>query len=191
MLREAMVHEIIDMKLRGYSINEIIEYYESKSRNLPSRPTIRKYYNMDTVSEDFGVNLIKDKVYDHEPWKSAIIAILANNPKCYSSSVYDVLTERFIEHENYAKLPGSERTLRTYISYLLQSGQVEADKKDGRIYDCVFDTPPGQQMLIDFGELHIKNALTIHFICMLLRYSRVMCVYAQDHKYNIRVAKRQ
>ena len=28
MLRETIVQEIIDMKLKGYSINEIIEYYE-------------------------------------------------------------------------------------------------------------------------------------------------------------------
>ena len=48
----------------------------------------------------------------------------------------------------------------------------------------MFDTPPGQQMLIDFGELRIKKGLAIHFICMLLRYSRIMCVFAQDHKYN-------
>jgi hypothetical protein len=179
-----MVQEIIDMKLQGYSINGIIEYYESKPGKAPSRPTIRKYYNMDVVPDDLGANLAKDKVFDEEPWKSAIIAILRNNPKCYSSSVYDVLVERFVEDGIYEGLPGSERTLRTYIGYLAESGQVEASEKEGRIYDHVFDTPPGQQMLIDFGELRIKGGPTIHFICMLLRYSRVMCVYAQDHKYN-------
>jgi hypothetical protein len=184
MLRDAMIQEIIDMKLKGYSINEIIEYYESRPGSPPTRPTIRKYYNMDAVPVDLGVNLAKDKVFDYEPWKSAIIAILANNPKCYSSSVYDVLTERFVEDEGYDGLPGSERTLRSYIGYLIKSGQAEAAEKDGRIYDHVFDTPPGQQMLIDFGELRIKKGPTIHFICMLLRYSRLMCVYAQDHKYN-------
>ena len=185
-----MVQEIIDMKLKGYSLNEIIEYYKCKPGEPPSRPTVRKYYYMDAVSDDFGANLTKDKVYDHEQWKSAIIAILASNPKCYCSSVYDVLTERFVEQEGYAELPGSERTLRTYINYLIQSGEVEAGKKDGRIYDCVFDTSPGQQMLIDFGELRIKNGFAIHFICMLLRYSRVMCVYVQDHKYNAEEACR-
>ena len=92
MLRETMIQEIIDMKLKGYSINEIIEHYEGKSGKPPSRPTIRKYYNMDAVPEDLGVNLVKEKAFDDEPWKDAIIAILKNNPgKCYSSSVYDVL----------------------------------------------------------------------------------------------------
>ena len=185
MLREKMIQEIIDMKLKGYSINEIIEYYERKPGKPPTRPTIRKYYNMDAVPDDLGAKLVKDKVFDEEPWKGAIIAILVNNPKkCYSSSVYDVLVERFVENGSYDSLPGSERTLRTYIGYLADSGQIDAVEKDGRIYEHVFDTPPGQQMLIDFGELRIKKGLAVHFICMLLRYSRIMCVFAQDHKYN-------
>ena len=190
MLRETMIQEIIDMKLKGYSINEIIEYYEGKPGAPPSRPTIRKYYNMDVVPENLGANLAKDKVFDDEPWKSIIIATLKNNPKCYSSSVYDVLMERFVEDGGYEALPGSERTLRTYIGYLFESGQIEAAEKEGRIFDHVFDTPPGKQMLLDFGELRIKQGPTVHFICMLLRYSRIICVYAQDHKYNAEEACR-
>jgi hypothetical protein len=46
------------------------------------------------------------------------------------------------------------------------------------------DTPPGEQMLIDFGEFSIGRNNAIHFICLLLRYSRMLLVYAQDHKYN-------
>jgi transposase len=179
------MQEIIDMKLKGFSINEIIEHYKGKTGKAPSRPTIRKYYNMDVIPENPGENLSKDKVFDAEPWKSYIITILKNNQgKCYSSSVYDVLIERFIENDDYEQLPGSERTLRTYIHHLVRSGQVEIDEKKSRIYDHVFDTPPGQQMLIDFGELRIRKGLSIHFICMLLRYSRVFCVFAQDHRYN-------
>jgi hypothetical protein len=191
MLGESMIQRIIDMKLKGYSINEVIEYYEGKSEKTPSRPTIRKYYNMDIVPDDLRTNSVKDKVFDVDPWKSAIIAILRNNPgKCYCSSVYDVLVERFIENDSYECLPGSERTLRTYIKYLINSGEIEVAEKEGRIYDYVFDTPPGQQMLIDFGELRFDKGLTVHFICMLLRYSRIMCVFAQDHRYNAEEACR-
>jgi hypothetical protein len=146
---------------------------------------------MDAVPEDIGARLSKDKVFDDEPWKSYIITILLNNPKgCYRSSVHDVLNEHFIENGSYEQLPGSERTLRNYTKHLIQSGQVETAEKDGRIYDYVFDTPPGQQMLIDFGELRIKKNLSIHFICMLLRYSRMISVFAQDHKYNGEEASR-
>jgi hypothetical protein len=59
-----MIQEIIDMKLKGYSINEIIEYYGDKPGKAPTRPTIRKYYNMDAVPENLGINLAKDKVFD-------------------------------------------------------------------------------------------------------------------------------
>ena len=70
MLRRTMMQEIIDMKIRGYSINEIINLYESKPGKAPSRPTIRKYYNMDAIPEDIGANLSKEKAFDSEPWKS-------------------------------------------------------------------------------------------------------------------------
>jgi len=190
MLKGPMVQEIIDMKMKGYSINEIIEYYEAKPGRSPSRPTIRKYYEMDVMPEGHGAKLVKDKVFDEEPWKSAVIAILKNNPGCCISSVYDVLIERFVENGEYESLPGSERTLRTYAGYLTSSGQVEVAEKNRRIYDHVFDTPPGQQMLIDFGEQKIRKGNVIHFICMLLRYSRLMCVFAQDHHFNAEEACR-
>lgn len=39
-------------------------------------------------------------------------------------------------------------------------------------------------MLIDFGEIRITRGVKAHFICLLLRYSRYLLVYAQDHKFN-------
>jgi hypothetical protein len=185
MLKKPMIQEIVDLKMQGYSIGEIQEHYAGKPGKAPSIPTIRKYYAMDVAPDDPGMNLAKDKVFDAEPFRSAILTILGNNPgKCYGSSVYDVLIERFIENGDYGKLPGEERTLRRYINYLIESGQVEKPEENSRVYDTVFDTPPGQQMLIDFGQIKIRPGLTVHFICMLLRYSRMICVYAQDHKFN-------
>jgi len=184
MLNKPMVNEIIDMKTKGYSVSEIREYYEGRPGKTPSLPTIRKYYAMDMAPDEPGVNLAKDKAFDVEPWKSSILKILRNNPKCYASSVYDVLIERFVESGGYEALPATERTLRNYIGYLIESGQAERPPENQRVYDHVFDTPPGQQMLIDFGELYIRKGFSIHFICLLLRYSRMMCVFAQDHKFD-------
>jgi len=148
MINETMMQEIIDMKQKGYSINEIVEYYDAKPGKAPSRPSIRKYYGMDGMPDDPGANLAKDKVFDEEPWKSAIIAILKNNPKkIYGSSVYDVLEERFIENDGYDHLLGSDRTLRTYIGYLKESGQVEMPEPDRRIYEHVFGRP--EELVID------------------------------------------
>jgi len=186
MLKEKQMQEIQDLKLRGYSINEIVSYYEGQGQRTPSLPTIRKYYRMDTVPEAPNQNLIKDKAFDHEPYRSAIIAIIKNNDKnnyCVSS-IYDVLMEKFIENGIDVTLPGNEQTLRNYVHYLIGSGIIEREPENRRIYDHVFDTPPGEQMLIDFGQEHVAPGIDIHFICLLLRYSRLICVFAQDHKYN-------
>jgi hypothetical protein len=145
---------------------------------------------MDVLPDNINENLLKDKVFDHDPWKGAIIEILRNNPDAYSSSVYDVLIERFIENSKYDCLPASERTLRNYIGYLSRSGQIENTPDNRRIYEHIFDTPPGEQMIIDFGEKRIRKGLAVHFICILLRYSRLICVYAQDHAFNAEEACR-
>jgi hypothetical protein len=180
-----MIQDIKDMKERGYSINEIIEHYEGRPGKTPSRPTIRKYYGMDGMPEDPGKNLKKDKAFDDEPFRSAIIEIMRNNSgRCHASSVYDVLEERFVENGSHDRLPASDRTLRNYIRHLVESGEVETEPADRRLYEHVFDTPPGQQMLIDFGQQRVAAGVVVHFICMLLRYSRILCVLAQDHKYN-------
>jgi len=100
------------------------------------------------------------------------------------SSVYDLLQEKFIENVDFKALPGNEQTLRNYVHHLEEAGMVLYEPEHRRVYDYVFDTPPGEQMLIDFGELTLTPKGSIHFICLLLRYSRFLCVYAQDHKYN-------
>lgn len=186
MLAKTKMQEIQDLKLRGYTKAEILDYYRSQGIKPPSRPTISKYYDMDVVPDDPGAKLSKDKVFDVPPFKEAIVAILESNKKkdyCISS-VYDVLEEKFIENGGFEKLPGNEQTLRNYVHYLEESGQANTGEDRRRIYDHVFDTAPGEQMLIDFGELTLGKKSSIHFICLLLRYSRLLCVYAQDHKYD-------
>jgi len=192
MLTDKKMQDIQDLKLRGYSIGEIQSYYEGQGGKSPSLPTIRKYYNMDALPQTPHENLMKDKAFDHDPFRSAIIEIVRNLSKkeYYVSSVYDVLLERFVESGDFEGLPGNEQTLRNYIRYLTSCGIVEKEPMSKRIYDHVFDTPPGEQMLIDFGQAHIAPGIDIHFICLLLRYSRLIHVFAQDHKYNAEEACR-
>jgi len=186
MLTKQQMQEIQDLKLRGYTKADIVSYYQEKGLKPPSRPTINKYYDMDVIPEHPGIKLVKDKAFDIPPFKEAIIAILeANSRKDFClSSVYDLLQEKFIENGDFKFLPGNEQTLRNYVHYLEETGLVIYEPEHRRIYDYVFDTPPGEQMLIDFGELTLTQKNSIHFICLLLRYSRFLCVYAQDHKYN-------
>jgi hypothetical protein len=187
MLTKVMMQEIQDLKLQGYAMNEIASYYEGKGIKPPSPPTIKKYYLMDVIPDDPGENLEKPKAFDTEPFRSYIIEVLRNNSSnrhlCISS-VYDVLEEKFIENGEFEALPGNPQTLRNYVRYLREHGIVVAAPKNTRIYDHVFDTAPGEQMLIDFGEIRIARGVKVHFICLLLRYSRYLVVYAQDHKFN-------
>lgn len=186
MLTKTTMQEIQNLKLQGLTQAGIVAHYKSLGIKPPSRPTIAKYFSMDIVPDKPAEKLAKDKAFDEEPFRSAIFKILENNEdKDYCmSSVYDVLEEIFIENGQYEKLPGNEQTLRNYIRNLEETGQIKRDANHKRIYNHVFDTPPGEQMLIDFGEYTISKDKTIHFICLLLRYSRFLCVYAQDHKYN-------
>jgi hypothetical protein len=123
-----------------------------RSGKAPSLPTVRKYYNMDGIPDDFGAALKKDKAFDKEPFKGAISDILTANPSCCVSSVYDVLEERFVESDQYVALPGNAQTLRNYVRHLKDSGAVRLDERGGRTYNYVPDTPPAQQLLIDFGQ---------------------------------------
>lgn len=142
MLKAKQMQEIQDLKLRGYTINEIVRYYEEQGQKPPSLPTIRKYYQMDAVPGVPNQNLIKDKAFDHEPYRSAIIEIIKNNNKgsyC-ASSIYDVLIEKFIENGTTAALPGNEQTLRNYIHYLNNSGIIEQDLRTEE-FMTMYSTP--------------------------------------------------
>ena len=46
MLNKFMMQEIIDLKLQGYTVAGIRDYYEARGIKPPSMPTIRKYYGM-------------------------------------------------------------------------------------------------------------------------------------------------
>lgn len=160
MLAKEFMQEIQDLKLRGYTQAQIIEYYNEQGIIPPSRPTVAKYFKMDVIPDNPGEKLAKDKAFDIEPFKSTIIATIeANTGKDFCiSSVYDHLEEKFIENGDYEKLPGNEQTLRNYVHYLEDSGQIDTSDEHRRVYDHVFDTPPGEQMLIDFGEETIDKS---------------------------------
>ena len=182
-----IVQEIQDLKQGGYSLNEVRDHLVGRmGKRAPSMPTIRKYYNMDGVPEDLHARTAKPHAFDVEPFRSAVLEILELNPRCYMSSVYDVLLERFVHDEGaeWDALPGSERTLRNYIGWLRETGQVAEPERSRRLYDHVDDPPAGRQLQLDFGQAKCDGGLTVHFLCMLLRMSRYLGVCAQDHRFD-------
>jgi hypothetical protein len=145
-LKKMIVQEIQDLKQGGYSLNEVRDHLVGRmGKRAPSMPTIRKYYNMDGVPEDLHARTAKPHAFDVEPFRSAVLEILELNPRCYMSSVYDVLLERFVHDEGaeWDALPGSERTLRNYIGWLRETGQVAEPERSRRLYDHVDDPPAG------------------------------------------------
>lgn len=191
MIDPMIMEEILALKESGYSIQEVIAHFEAKGQRAPTKPTLRKYYKMEAMPEDPFAQYAKEKAFDQSPFREVIIEILRNCKDSYCvSSVYDVLAEKFLDSGAYEKLPGNEQTLRNYIRYLNDHNIVAAVPKNQRIYDHVFDTPPGEQLILDFGEMRFSGGKQVHFICLLLRYSRLFCVYAQDHKYNAEEACR-
>ena len=79
MLTKTTMQEIQDLKLQGLTQAEIAAYYVRRGKKPPSRPTIAKYYAMDVVPENPGEKLAKEKAFDEEPFRSAILRILESN----------------------------------------------------------------------------------------------------------------
>jgi len=184
MLGTDMIQGIQELKAAGLTLGEVQRYLETKPGRAPSLPTIRKYYNMAKIPDDFGHKLKKDMAFDTEPFKTTIIQILERNPKCHISSVYDVLEETFLESGRIQALPAGAQTLRNYVHHLKESGAIDLSAAKKRIYDPVLDVESGKQMILDFGEQRCHRGLTVHFLCLLLRYSRLLGVFAQDHPFD-------
>ena len=76
---------------------------------------------------------------------------------------------------SYDSLPGNEQTLMNYVHFLEDFGQINTSSEQRRIYDHVFDTPPGEQMLIDFGEVRLeRNRAIYRSFCNLGGHSTVV-----------------
>ena len=52
-----MMQEILDLKAKGFSVNEIFDYLSSRGSKPPTKRTILKYYNMDSVPDNPGAAL--------------------------------------------------------------------------------------------------------------------------------------
>jgi len=183
--RIIMKQKIQELKEMGLSKTEIIRRFIEDNENPPSWPTVAKYYDMDEVESSQESPFAKERVFDTEPYRTTIIEILQRNPKNLKiSSIYDVLEELYVDTRMVIQLPGNEQTLRNYVRWLRGTGQVPKAENKGRIYEFVDDIPPGKQLIVDFGEQKIEDGITIHFMCMLLRFSKFLFVVVQDHKFN-------
>jgi len=173
MTKLIMFHKINFYKKKGYLKSQI-----SKITGL-SLKTVRKYYSMPL--ESFLIYLEKSRyrkkvfdVYEKEILELYKAQNFRDIPK---SSIYDFLEEK------YSNLPGNERTLRGYISYLKSSGKLVCNKKS-RNYHPVEEAKFGKQMQVDFGEYKFCNGNKIYFTVCILSASRAKFVSFQDKPFN-------
>ena len=190
MIQDNMIGEIQELKLAGFTPKEVHEELRRRHAKVPTLKTVRKYYNMDCVPDDSHAKVRKQLAFDREPFASAIARIVELNPGCYMSSVYDVLVEKFVDTGRFDVLPGNEQTLRNYIHRLQEDGAIGKPDPGRRTYDVIGTPPAGKKAQVDFGQEKCGGGLVVHFMCILLWHSRLLGVYAQDHKFNAEEACR-
>jgi len=172
MKKRKMYKKIQTFKRQGYSSNKIAEELEINRR------TASKYYKME--EEDFreyrADHLFRDRAFSE--YGEDIWEVYAKNDflKLNISSVYDYLEER------YGDLPGNEKTLRNFISYLLQTEKLTLSKNK-RTYTKVPELPFGKQMQLDFGQYTCKSGLKLFIFAAVLSASRYKYVTFQDHPF--------
>lgn len=190
LLKQAeVVNTIIELKRQGIAQSDIAQVLRNMNLKPPSAPTIRKYYNMDDApsASQLASPYQKDKAFDDPACREIIISTLqanCNNKQFRVSSLYDLLEELLVDTGKRQSLPGNQQTLRNYCAYLRKTGQVKSTPVDARLCNYIEPPPPGVQIQLDYGVQKINGGEHVHFICIRMRWSRLLFVRAQDHRFN-------
>ena len=136
------------------------------------RKTVRKYLRMDKDQFIRYLDRMAERGKAFAAYKDEILGIYRNHEgrTVYASSVHDYLAEK------YGELPGSDRTLRNYLTWLKASGQIGTGP--GREYRPVEPLAYGKQAQIDFG-VETTNIGKAWFVVVVLSRSRYRYVAAQ------------
>ena len=169
MISMNLYQKIQKCKQKGYLKSEI-----NRELNL-SPKTIRKYYNMPEPEYRQYVERLKYREKVFEDYNAEILSIYEQNNYCHLpiSAIYDYLEEK------NGELPGTEKSLRNYIHYLTEVGELLIQKRK-RIYIKVPELPYGKQLQIDFGEYKTISGLKVYLFAAILSSSRYKYVAAQD-----------
>ena len=138
--------------------------------------TVAKYYDMSEAGylKYQDSHKYRDKAFD--PLKESIVEVYRENgfKKLSMSAVFD-----YLEEQKGEKLPGNEQTLRNYIRYLNDIGEL-AFQSERRSYQKVPELPFGRQLQIDFGEYTMRSGLKLYIFASVLSASRYKyCAYQE------------
>ena len=190
LLKQAEVmNTIIELKRQGIAQSDIAKVLRNMNLKPPSAPTIRKYYTKDDApsASQLASPYQKEKAFDDPMCREIIISTLqanCNNKQLRISSLYDLLEEMLVDTGKLQSLPGNQQTLRNYCAHLRKTGQVTSPPVEARLCNYIEPPPPGVQIQLDYGVQEINGGEHVHFLCIRMRYSRLLFVRAQDHRFN-------
>ena len=172
MVKRQMYQKIQRYKAQGYSRKRI-----ALELNL-DRGTVRKYYDMPEESYRHYLLVRGERKKTAEEYQADILEVYqANqNRRLNMAAVYDYLEEK------YGELAFSEKTLRNYITYLVEKGLLTL-KERVRTFMKVPELPWGSQMQLDFGEYRCTSGLKLYIFAALLSTSRCKFVCLQDRPF--------
>ena len=172
MVNKIMYQKIQYFKRKGFTKAGII-----RETGLNKR-TVLKYYSMSEKKYSRYIEKVRYRTKIFEPYQSPILNLYkANNfQRLEKSAVYDYLEEKL------GSLPGTERSFRNYISYLVETEQLKLNNHK-RIYSPVAELPYGKQLQIDFGEYRTKSGLKLYIFAAVLSASRYKYCALQDRPF--------
>jgi hypothetical protein len=172
MVNKIMYQKIQHFKRRGFTKADII-----RETGLNKR-TVFKYYSMSEKKYSRYIEKVRYRTKIFEPYQSSILNLYKVNDfqRLEKSAVYDYLEEKL------GSLPGTERSFRNYISYLVETEQLKLNNHK-RIYSPVTELPYGKQLQIDFGEYRTKRGLKLYIFAAVLSASRYKYCALQDRPF--------
>jgi len=172
MVKKRMYQEIKRLQRLGYSKNKI-----SKELRVDKK-TIRKYWSMDNMQYCNYTRKLRYREKEFDNIREILLELYEKNDnlRLPVSAVYDYLEESF------GTVPAKENSLRNYIRYLEETGELNLVDKQ-RYYTKVEDMPYGKQLQIDFGEKKNPAGGKYYIFAAVLSASRFKYASLQDRPF--------
>ncbi len=172
MVNKIMYQKIQYFKRRGFTKADIVRETGVNKR------TVFKYYDMSEKKYSRYIEKVRYRSKIFEPYQPHILNLYKVNDfqRLEKSAVYDYLEEKL------GSLPGTERSFRSYISFLVETEQLKLNGNK-RIYSPVAELPYGKQLQIDFGEYCTKSGLKFYIFAAVLSASRYKYCALQDRPF--------
>lgn len=172
MVKKRMYQEIKRLQRLGHGKNKI-----SKDLGIDKK-TVRKYFSMDDVEYNDYISKLRYREKEFDSIRKNILELYKENDniRIPVSAVYDYL------EESLGAVPAKENSLRNYIRYLEETGELNLIDKL-RYYTKVEEMPYGKQLQIDFGEKKKPGGGKYYIFAAVLSASRFKYASLQDRPF--------